>query len=98
VTERFVPVEEFTGYPDGKTPVVFKPGVLSIPVTPEFAQLMRDKGLVATGMKAQLLMAEAGGTREPKRLKPPGAAVKRKIAASTKPRRSGKAAGQSSQD
>jgi hypothetical protein len=48
-TETFIPAVDFTGYPDGKTAVAFRAGVESIPVSKEFAQLMRDKGYVATG-------------------------------------------------
>ncbi len=44
----FTPAETFTGYPDGKTAVLFKAGVESIPVTEDFAELMRAKGHVAT--------------------------------------------------
>lgn len=47
VAETFIPAVSFTGYPDGKTPVQFIAGVESAPVPAEFAQLMRDKGLVA---------------------------------------------------
>jgi hypothetical protein len=43
----FTPAETFTGYPDGKTAVLFKAGVESEPVAEAFAQLMRDKGHVA---------------------------------------------------
>lgn len=46
-TETFMPAVDFTGYPDGKTAVAFQAGVESIPVSKEFAQLMRDKGYVA---------------------------------------------------
>lgn len=46
-SETFIPAVSFTGYPKGKTPVEFKAGVESIPVSPAYAQLMRDKGLVA---------------------------------------------------
>lgn len=46
--ETFVPAVSFTGYPDGKTPVQFIAGVESAPVSAEFAQLMREKGLVST--------------------------------------------------
>lgn len=42
----FTPAEDFTGYPDGKTKVLFHAGVESIPVTEAFAQLMREKGHV----------------------------------------------------
>jgi hypothetical protein len=45
--ETFVPAVSFTGYPDGKTPVQFFAGVESAPVPAEFAQLMREKGLVS---------------------------------------------------
>jgi hypothetical protein len=47
VTETFIPAVSFTGYPKGKTAVEFVAGVESIPVSPAYAQLMRDKGLVA---------------------------------------------------
>jgi hypothetical protein len=47
VTTTFIPRVSFTGFPDGVTPVQFMAGVESIPVAPDFAQLMRDKGLVA---------------------------------------------------
>jgi hypothetical protein len=43
----FLPTETFTGYPDGKTKVLFQEGVESVPVTEEYAQLMRDKGHVS---------------------------------------------------
>lgn len=46
-TETFVPAVTFDGYPDGRTKVTFRAGVESIPVPPEFAQLMRAKGLGA---------------------------------------------------
>lgn len=46
-TTTFMPRASFTGFPDGVTPVQFQAGVESIPVAPDFAQLMRDKGLVA---------------------------------------------------
>jgi hypothetical protein len=45
----FTPAETFTGYPDGKTAVLFKAGVESHPVPETFAQLMREKGHVASG-------------------------------------------------
>jgi len=46
--ETFVPAVDFIGfYPDDFTKVEFKAGVESIPVSPEFASLMREKGLVA---------------------------------------------------
>lgn len=94
----FVPAVTFTGFPDGdhKHPVLFKAGVNSPPVTEEFAQLMRDKGLVATDAEARFMRASAQVPREPKRIDPPKAAVSQKIAAATKSRRSGKAAGRSS--
>lgn len=41
----FVPIHNFTGYPDGKK-TEFRAGIESIPVSKEFAQLMRDKGHV----------------------------------------------------
>lgn len=50
----FTPAETFTGYPDGKSPVLFKAGVESVPVTTEFAQLMRAKGHVASAAKPQI--------------------------------------------
>ena len=43
----FTPAETFTGYPDGKTKTLFQAGVESEPVTEVYAQLMREKGLVA---------------------------------------------------
>lgn len=43
----FTPTETFTGYPDGKTAVLFKAGVESQPVTADFARLMRAKGHAA---------------------------------------------------
>jgi hypothetical protein len=46
-TETFIPAVTFDGYPDGVTKVTFRAGVESIPVSKEFAQLMRDKGHVA---------------------------------------------------
>lgn len=45
--ETFVPAVTFDGYPDGKTKVTFRAGVESIPVSAEFARLMREKGHVA---------------------------------------------------
>lgn len=46
--ETFVPSVDFTGfYPDDFTKVEFKAGVESIPVSPEYAALIRAKGLVA---------------------------------------------------
>lgn len=50
----FTPSETFTGYPDGKTPMLFKAGVVSQPVAAEFAQLMRAKGLLAAAAKPQI--------------------------------------------
>ena len=94
----FLPGVTFTGFPDGdhRKPVLFKAGVESIPVSEEYAQLMREKGLVATDADAKFLRASAQVPREPKRIDPPKAAVSRKIAAATKSRRSGKAVGRSS--
>lgn len=46
-TETFVPSVSFTGYPDDVHPVEFKAGVESIPVSPQFARLIRAKGLAA---------------------------------------------------
>lgn len=43
--ETFVPSDNFRGYPDGVTPVDFEAGVESIPVTAEYAALIRAKGL-----------------------------------------------------
>jgi len=43
----FTPAETFTGYPDGKSKTLFQAGVDSEPVTESYAQLMREKGLVA---------------------------------------------------
>ena len=43
----FTPAETFTGYPDGKTKTLFQAGVESEPVAESYAQLMREKGLVA---------------------------------------------------
>lgn len=47
----FVPAVEFTGYPEpyrtNRKGTLFKAGVESIPVPPAFADLMREKGLVA---------------------------------------------------
>ncbi len=41
----FIPKVDFLGFPDGKTEVNFKAGVESIPVSPEYAELIRKKGL-----------------------------------------------------
>lgn len=46
-TQTFVPAVSFTGYPDGANPVLFRAGVESPPVSPEYAALIRDKGLAA---------------------------------------------------
>ncbi len=43
----FTPKVDFLGYPNGKTGVNFKAGVESIPVTPEYAALIRKKGLAS---------------------------------------------------
>jgi hypothetical protein len=96
--KTFLPAVTFTGFPSGdhRHPVLFKMGIESIPVSEEYAQLMRDKGLVATDADARFLRASAQVPREPKRIDPPKAAVSRKIAAATKTRRSGKAVGRSS--
>lgn len=40
----FVPAVTFTGYPDGKTPVLFNADVESQPVPEEFVQMLREKG------------------------------------------------------
>lgn len=44
-TETFVPSVSFYGYPDGETEVFFEAGKESIPVSPEYAALIRAKGL-----------------------------------------------------
>jgi hypothetical protein len=92
----FLPAVTFTGFPDGnhRHPVLFKAGVESVPVPEAFAQLMRDKGLVATEADAKFLRVQV--PREPTRIDPPKAAVSRKIAAATKSRRTGHASGRSS--
>lgn len=41
----FIPKRDFLGFPDGKTGINFKAGVESIPVSPEYAALIRSKGL-----------------------------------------------------
>ncbi len=94
----FLPGRTFTGFPDGdhRKPVLFTAGVESIPVSEDYAQLMREKGLVASEADAKFLRASAQVPRQPKRIDPPKAAVSRKIAAATKSRRPGQAAGQSS--
>ena len=47
-TATFVPAKDFLGYPfDDKTGVNFKAGVESIPVSPEYAELIRAKGLAS---------------------------------------------------
>jgi hypothetical protein len=94
----FLPAVNFTGFPDGnhRNPVRFKVGVESVPVPEAFAQLVREKGLVATDADAKFLRASAQVPREPTRIDPPKAAVSRKIAAATKSRRTGKAVGRSS--
>lgn len=46
-TVTFIPKVDFLGYPDGKTGINFKAGVESIPVSPEFAALIRAKGLAS---------------------------------------------------
>ncbi len=90
----FLPAVTFTGFPDDnhRNPVVFTAGVESVPVPEAFANLMLEKGLVATEAEARFLKVP----REPKRIDPPKAAVSKKIAAATKSRRSGQAAGRSS--
>ncbi len=95
---KFIPAQTFIGFPDGnhKKPVKFKTGVESEDVTEEFAQLMRDKGLVATEADAKFLKASAQTPRKTKRINPPKAAVSKKIAAATKSRRPGRATGRSS--
>lgn len=45
-TETVVPLVSFTGYPDGKTPVVFLSGVTSAPIPDEYAALLRAKKLI----------------------------------------------------
>ena len=43
----FIPKVGFLGFPDGKTGVDFKAGVESIPVSSEYADLIRKKGLAS---------------------------------------------------
>lgn len=43
----FIPKVDFLGFPKGKTGVNFKAGVESIPVSPEYAALIRKKGLAS---------------------------------------------------
>lgn len=92
----FIPAVTFTGFPDGdhKNPVLFIAGVESVEVSAEYADLMREKDLVARPGDPRLLGVAV--KREPKSIDPPKAAVSRKIAAATKSRRSGKAVGRSS--
>lgn len=45
--ETFIPKVNFLGFPDGKTKVNFTAGVESIPVPPEYAALIRAKGLAS---------------------------------------------------
>ncbi len=96
--KTFLPAKTFTGYPDGdhRRPVKFTMGVESEPVTDEYAQLMLDKGLVATGADAKFLRAVAKVPRQSRRIDPPKAAVSKRIAAATKSRRPGRATGRSS--
>lgn len=91
----FIPAVTFTGYPDNdhKNPVVFTAGVESVDVSDEYAEIIREKGLIAKPGDARLLGVTV--KREPKSIDPPKAAVSKKIAAATKSRRPGKAAGSS---
>ncbi len=84
----FVPAVDFLGFPEGsgRRGVKFKAGQESIPVSREFAQLMRDKGLVSN----------LAPQRERKTIDPPKPAASKKIAAAMKPRRTGKPARRSS--
>jgi hypothetical protein len=93
--KTFLPGRTFTGFPDGnhRNPVKFTAGVESVPVPEEYAQLMLEKGLVASEADAKFLRVSI--PREPKRIDPPKAAVSRKIAAATKPRGSGRASSRS---
>jgi len=43
----FIPRASFDGYPDGLNIVHFIEGELSIPVTPEYLELLKSKNLVA---------------------------------------------------
>ena len=48
VLETFIPRVNFSGYPfDLVTEVQFNKGVPSVPVSPEYAALIREKGLAA---------------------------------------------------
>ena len=48
VLETFVPLRTFYGRPDDQgEEVTFQAGVESIPVSPEYAALIREKGLAA---------------------------------------------------
>lgn len=78
----FVPAVDFLGFPEGsgRRGVNFKAGQESIPVSTEFAQLMRDKGLVSN----------VAPKRARANIDPPKPAASEKIAAAMKSRRSGK--------
>lgn len=82
--KSFVPARDFTGYPDGKSPVHFKKGVESDLLADKFVELMHAKGLVS----------DEGPKREVGSLEPPSPAAAKKIAAATS-RRTGKASRQS---
>lgn len=45
--ETFIPSVTFEGYPDGVHKIVFSAGVESIPVSPEYAALIRAKNLAS---------------------------------------------------
>lgn len=47
LAETFIPSVTFEGYPDGVHKVVFYAGVESIPVSPEYAALIRAKNLAS---------------------------------------------------
>lgn len=78
----FVPAVDFLGFPEGsgRRGINFKAGQESIPVSPEFAQLMRDKGLVSNLVPKR--------ARAP--IDPPKPAASEKIAAAMKSRGSGR--------
>lgn len=41
----FIPAKNFSGYPDGKKRIDFVAGTESVPVTEEYAQMLRENGL-----------------------------------------------------
>ncbi len=61
-TETFVPAISFTGYPDGQTAVRFLAGQEGPPVSPDYAALMRDKGLVAPPASAAETATDDAGS------------------------------------